>query len=130
MGTFSALSVAIFLKEKVDGVVVTSSVTRSAKNWDIYRSHPLGVLSMELEEIKVPTLVVSHRDDQCRLTPASDSPKLVKRLSNARKAEVIYFEGGDPPRSGPCEALSAHGFLGIENKVVEAIADFIKGASK
>jgi len=33
---------------------------------------------------------------------------------------MLMFEGGDDPISKPCQARSAHGFLGIEEKVVDA----------
>lgn len=48
-------------------------------------------------------------------------------MSNSPRKKVLIVEGGDPPKSDPCEALSQHGFLGIEKQVVAAIADFIKG---
>ena len=40
------------------------------------------------------------------------------------------LSGGDPPKSDPCEAMSQHGFLGIEGQAVDAIAKFIKANSK
>jgi hypothetical protein len=40
--------------------------------------------------------------------------------------EIMLFDGGDPPRSGPCQALSEHGFLGIEDRVVDAIAGWMR----
>ena len=45
---------------------------------------------------------------------------------NTLDVEVVLFEGGDPPESDPCQALSEHGFLGIEKRVVNTIAEFIK----
>ncbi|MCX5906128.1 MAG: hypothetical protein NTY64_02795, partial [Deltaproteobacteria bacterium] len=55
-----------------------------------------------------------------------------ERLAVVRTATTIVEEelgdqGGDSPRSNPCQALSAHGFLGKEREVVEAIAAWIKG---
>ena len=35
---------------------------------------------------------------------------------------LISVKGGKPPESGPCEPLSAHGFLGKEAETVDAIA--------
>jgi hypothetical protein len=40
----------------------------------------------------------------------------------------LLFEGGDPPQSGPCDALAAHGYFGIEERVSNAIADWILAA--
>ena len=125
MGTFSAAGGAI-AGHGVDGLVLTSTITRARPDWNIAQSHRDGVASMALDKITVPTLIVSHRDDGCRLTPASDAPKLTTRLTKARKVEVAVLSGGDPPQSDPCEAKAQHGFLGIEAKAVDTIAAFIK----
>ena len=55
-----------------------------------------------------------------------DAPKIKEGLVNSKKVEIRYFTGGKTPLSDPCEALSEHGFYGIEEQVVSAIADFIK----
>jgi hypothetical protein len=75
-------------------------------------------------------LIVHHRNDGCRVTPATDVNALQAKLTGAPRTQVMLFNGGDPPRSDACEALSEHGFLGIEAQVVEAIAAWIlKGNS-
>jgi pimeloyl-ACP methyl ester carboxylesterase len=125
MGTFSAAGGGVALKN-IDGVVLTSSITRSKPNWKIASSHPNGVASMRLAAITVPTLIVSHRKDGCDITPAGDAPKLTKALSKSRKVDVVILDGGSPPQSKPCEAMSQHGFLGIESQAVSRIAQFIK----
>jgi pimeloyl-ACP methyl ester carboxylesterase len=125
MGTFSAAGSAIGLKS-VSGVVLTSTITRTHPQWNIRQSHPNGVASMPLSRIAVPTLIVSHRKDACDITPAADAPKLTRALSKSRKVDVVLLEGGSPPRSEPCQAKSAHGFLGIESQAVARIAAFIK----
>ena len=124
MGTFSAAAGAIGASG-IDGLVLTSTVTRSKPDWLIARSHPDGVASMPLRKVRVPTLIVSHRDDGCDLTPAADARKLRRRLTRAPKVEVALLEGGDPPQSVPCEAKAQHGFLGIETEAVDTIAKFI-----
>ena len=129
-GTLSAPNGTIRNKEVVDGLVLTSSVTRMRAKSKIYGTHPDGIINMDLGKITVPTLIVSHQDDKCELTPASDAPKLKKALVNSPKVEIMYFTGGKRPKSKPCHALSAHGFYGIEDQVVTAIADFIKANSK
>jgi pimeloyl-ACP methyl ester carboxylesterase len=125
MGTFSAAGGAVVLKS-VDGLVLTSSITRSKPNWNIAANHPNGVASMRLSAVGVPTLILSHRQDGCDITPAADAPKLTKALTKARKVDVVLVDGGSPPRSDPCEAMSQHGFFGIESEVVSRIAQFIK----
>ncbi len=129
MGTFSAASGAIVAKN-IDGLVLTSTITRSKPDWKIAQSHRDGVASMALSQVAVPTLIVSHRQDQCDITPAADAPKLKARLTKAGKVEVALLDGGAPPASAPCEARSQHGFLGIEAQAVDTIARFIKANSQ
>ena len=125
MGSFSAANMGIRLKDNVAGVVLTSSITRSNKRWRVYDEYPRGVISMDLSAVTAPVLVVSHEDDQCQLTPASDIDDLANGFTKAQHVEKQLFSGGDPPMSDPCQALSQHGFLGIEQQVVDAIATFI-----
>lgn len=129
MGTFSAAGGAI-AAHGIDGLVLTSTITRARPDWKIAQSHRDGVASMALDQITVPTLIVSHRNDGCSLTPASEVSKLTARLTKARKVEVALLSGGDPPQSDACEAKSQHGFLGIEAKAVGTIAAFIKANGK
>jgi hypothetical protein len=122
-GTESAAYVAIHAKEEVAGVVFTSSMTED-------NSDGRPVTDLALDRIRVPALIVAHEDDGCRVTPPEGAERIAKGLVNAPKVEVKMFSGGDEPRSKPCNAKSAHGFLGIEQDVVAAIAAFIKSASR
>jgi pimeloyl-ACP methyl ester carboxylesterase len=126
MGTFSAAGAAIN-GSGADGLVLTASITRAKPDWKIAGSHPDGVASMPLERFKGPALILSHQKDACDITPAGDSPKLQKRLAQARKVEIRLLTGGRPPESDPCQARSEHGFYGIEDQAVGAIAQFIRG---
>jgi hypothetical protein len=117
----------------IAGLVLSSSVTRLppdsayAKYFPTFSSeHPDGVMSMALDEIRVPTLIVAHSDDGCYATPAADAPALAEHFSHAPRVEIALISGGDPPRSDPCEAYSQHGFLGVEQQAVDRIAEFIK----
>ncbi len=125
MGTFSAAGGALGAKG-IDGLVLTSTITRAKPKWLIAGSHPHGVASMDLPRVTVPSLIMSHRHDGCDITPATDAPKLKARLTAARPVEVVLLDGGAPPISSPCEAKSQHGFLGIEDEAVAAIARFVK----
>jgi pimeloyl-ACP methyl ester carboxylesterase len=129
MGTFSAARGAIAGKG-IDGLVLTSTVTRAMPGSMLAKSHPDGVASMALEEITVPTLIVSHRKDSCKITPAADEPKLSKRLTKASKVEFALLDGGDPPLSDPCGAKAQHGYFGIEEEIINTIAKFVSSNSK
>ncbi len=126
MGTFSAAEGAIAGKN-VDGLVLSSTITRSKPKWKIAKSHSNGVASMPLGKVSVPTLILSHKNDACEATPASDAPKLTKALGKAGRVETVVLEGGRKPESEPCEAKSEHGFWGIEDQAVAAITTFVKG---
>ena len=122
MGTVSAANAAARLTTGgPDGLVLTSTVTRPG------RERPESVGDVRLRDIRVPVLVVHHRDDACRATPYRDTVALLRDLSAAPRREVLTFEGGAPPRSGPCEPRSAHGFFGLDEAVVAAIARWITG---
>ena len=85
---------------------------------------------MDLHKITVPALIIAHKEDKCDLTPPSGAPKIKEAIVNSQKVEVMYFSGGKRPLSEPCRPKSPHGFYGIEEQVIIAIADFIKANSK
>jgi pimeloyl-ACP methyl ester carboxylesterase len=128
-GTFSAATGAIAGKG-VDGLVLTSTVTRARPQWAIAQSHPNGVADMALSKITVPTLIMSHREDACDVSPAVDTAKLRMRLTKSSKVETALLDGGDPPQSEPCQAKSPHGYFGIEAEAVDTIAKFVSSNSK
>ena len=84
------------------------------------------VNSVRLKDIRIPTLVVHHKKDECVVTPYELAVALMKNLTQAPKKELIAFVGGDPSILDPCEAMSYHGFLGLDVEVVTATASWIK----
>jgi hypothetical protein len=123
-GTISAANAAARLKapEAADGLVLTSSITASSKRLlDLPNS-------VDLAAITVPTLLVHNTEDQCVACPFGQIPAVMDKLTHVPRKELIPFTGGDPPQGDPCEALSRHGFLGIEDPVVAAITRWIKGS--
>lgn len=130
LGTISALNGAIRIKEGIDGLILTSSMTRNRKGFRSYDSYPNGILNMGLDKVTVPTLIISHKKDKCFATPALDTPKIKKAIINSPKVDVMYFTGGKRAIENECSGLSAHGFYGIEDQVVSAIADFIESNPK
>jgi hypothetical protein len=126
MGSLSAANAAARLSEGgPDGIVLTSSVT------EVSKASYETTLHAGLGDVRVPTLVVHHKDDACRASPYSGAEDILKALGlkalgRAPVKELMAFEGGSPPISGPCEARAAHGYLGIEAKVVPAIGAWIR----
>ena len=123
MGTLSAASAAARLKTGgPDRIVLTSSVTERTR----WSEETVG--TVRLQDIAVPVLIVHHAHDGCRASPYAGAEALMDRLRNSAKHEFMAFDGGAAPRSDPCEPFAQHGYLGIENKVADAIAAWIKAA--
>jgi pimeloyl-ACP methyl ester carboxylesterase len=120
MGTVSAANAAARLSAGgPDGLVLTSTVMRQG------RERPESIGDVRLKDIRVPTLVVHHRQDACRATPYADTVALLRDLAGAPRRELLTFEGGASPQSGPCEPRAAHGYFGLDAEVVAAIAKWI-----
>ena len=118
-GSISA-ALGAALAPGVHGLVLTSSVTRDAP------AQPGSVFAVDLARIAVPTLVVNHRDDGCFVAVPGDAQHLLDALARAPIKEAQLYDGGAPARTKPCEALSPHGYFGIEPQVVAGISDWIK----
>jgi pimeloyl-ACP methyl ester carboxylesterase len=113
-GSISAANAAANIgPPRIAGVVLTSSV------WEG------GLTSVALDKIKVPVLVVHNRDDGCRESPFSDTEAMMGRMRQATMKELVAVSGGTL-RSGPCDALSPHGYYGVEDQVVPTIISWIK----
>ena len=119
-GTESVVHLAINLHDEIDGIILTSSVTNSKK----YKGGTT-ILDMNLDEVNVPTLIVSHKKDSCIVTPPTDSPKIMNMLNDKIVKKLVYVDGGYEESSNSCKAKTYHGFLGIENEVIDIILDFI-----
>ena len=121
MGSVSAASAAARLATGggPDGIVLTSSVIGQS------REMAESLQDVALDRIRVPTLVVHHRDDGCRASRYADTSWLMRQLSEAPRRERLTFTGGRAPESDPCEPLAPHGYFGIETKVVDAIMSWI-----
>ena len=105
-GTISASSVAYHLKDRIDGLVLTSTIKGSGTT---------GV-----KKLGKRVLFVHHRFDGCRESPYSG----VKGFSSL--FPLITVNGGRPAASGECDPYSAHGFYGVEAPVVEAIMYWVR----
>jgi hypothetical protein len=124
-GTVSAVAATIGLKTSgPDGVVLCSSLVSGGD----------GQLSkLALDQVRVPTLVVHHEEDECKFCRFADVPRLMDGLKNAPTKELITFKGGMRERNGdwrPCEAFSHHGYYGIEDSVVNAVSQWVIAKSK
>ncbi len=119
-GSTAAVNGTAHLGNKIAGVVLSSSVTRRTRSDEtVFDSEP-GLIA-------VPALVVANQGDTCRGTPPGDAATLAAALTRAPRKDVIIV-ASDQIRSDPCEAMSPHGYLGIEPMVVQRIGDWIGAA--
>ena len=81
--------------------------------------------SANLESIVVPVLIVTHQDDACSVTKPDDSKILKRRFAASPRVQVHIFNGGSTSLSSPCDPLSAHGYFGTEQKVIDAITKWV-----
>lgn len=100
-----------------DGVVLTATVTRPNINNDD------SIQRVPVNQINIPVLIAHHEDDACGISPAEDIETLSMIIRDvAPKVKVKLFGGGLQGIEGPCDALTPHGFLGIEHRVTRYIA--------
>ncbi len=114
-GTVSAAYAGAALGERVAGVALTSTVFNATRGG-------AGVSGFDWPAIRSRLLFVHHVDDGCIATPYG----MARRAAAAGRL-LVSVHGGDPPRSEPCEAFSAHGYLGVEAPVVHAIVRWMHG---
>ncbi len=116
-GTVSAAAVGSVLGAEIAGAVLTATVTQPNKG---RRPEP-GLSTFDYARLRTRVLVVHHRDDGCYASPYYGARALAERYP------LISVSGGAPARSDPCQALSAHGFIGQEAKTMGAIAQWMLG---
>jgi predicted esterase len=116
-GTISAAAAAISLRDKVNGVVLSASMT-SFKT-------PTSVPRLAIDQIRLPVLVISHEQDSCKVTLPSDGKYIMEKLLQAPIKKWILLAGGSNPVGNECEALHWHGFINMEAKAAQTIASWI-----
>lgn len=113
-GAISAANAGVRLGPAwIAGVVLTSSVWIG------------GMQATDFQTLRLPTLIVHNRNDACPLSPFDHAAAALASLRNAPAKELIAVSSS-ASLSGPCEAMSPHGYLGLEKQVVRQIADWIK----
>jgi dienelactone hydrolase len=116
-GTLSAAYVARALGADIDGVVETSSLFAGSGG----RGGSASLGNFDWDTIKVPLLFVHHENDACNSCPYSWARHLSEHYP------LVTVRGGSAPESDPCEAMSAHGYIGKEAETVAAIKDWMLG---
>jgi hypothetical protein len=113
-GTISGAALAAKLGGEVQGAILTSTVTQRDRDGP-------ALSTFNFASIRLPVLLVHHRDDGCK----PSAYWAVERL--AKSWPLISVSGGDPPQSGPCDPQSPHGFFGRDAAVAKAMKDWMMG---
>jgi hypothetical protein len=116
-GSVSATAAAIALGEKnIKGLVLTSSVTSQKDG---------AISTQKINTIQMPTLIVHHKNDACRICVPAEAAKIVDGLTASPTKKFILIEGGSNPQGEPCAARHWHGFINFEKETVQAITAWI-----
>jgi pimeloyl-ACP methyl ester carboxylesterase len=113
-GTISAAALGAKLGDEVQGTILTTVVTNRDRQGQ-------GLSTFNFASIKIPVLIVHHREDKCPMSPYYNAEHLGKSFP------LVTVSGGDPPQSGPCDPQSAHGFWGRDAPVAGAMKAWMLG---
>jgi hypothetical protein len=107
-------------KNRPDYVVLTAAMLMpSGKQPSFLRG-----IQNNKQKAQVPMFVIGHKKDQCDYT-LPQSIDAFKTWHGGDKLDLLLLDG--PQGTGhPCEAKSAHGFIGIDDQVVSAVSGWIK----
>ena len=115
-GTTSVLNAATRLqKNGADGIVLTSGIST-----ELDRS-----LTSQLGKIRIPTLAM-RKADPCHPAPQPDPGGLIAALKNSPKAEELTVSAVLATGADPCQTPPSHGYLGLEDQLVNKISSWIK----
>ncbi len=118
-GSIAAVNAAAHAgRGDIAGLILTESVSvLGGSHETVFDAHP--------EEVRVPTLVVANDNDQCRVAPPAMADAIARSL-NQISASVLRVHGGEQQSSNACGSLSPHGYLGIEDSVIDAVVDWME----
>ncbi|CAG0929041.1 MAG: hypothetical protein EFKGCFLK_01542 [Rhodocyclaceae bacterium] len=119
-GTLSAAHAGKALDGDLDGIVLTASVTNARHPWFSVGGF-YGLAKFDFSGMGKPVLLVHHEEDACVLCPFGEAQEIAEK----HRFPLVKISGGLPPKSGPCDALSPHGFYGREQETVDAIKRWI-----
>lgn len=115
-GSLSAAYLASIFDEPAIGGVILTSVFPPSESGGI-----------DFTDIDIPVLIIHHLYDECRATPIQGAFELKKRLTESPRVDLVVVTGGSLAASSACNALSNHGFHGVEKPVIQVMKDWIAG---
>lgn len=102
----------------VAGVVLTESVSVMGGSHET-------VFDADPAQVTIPALIVANRDDRCNVAPPADAPRIAAAMTHSTEVKVLTVSGGVRRSQKDCGSLTPHGYYGIEDKVVDAIARWL-----
>ncbi len=115
-GSLSAAYLASIFDEPAIGGVILTSVFPPSESGGI-----------DFTDIDDSVLIIHHLYDECRATPIQGAFELKKRLTESPRVDLVVVTGGSLAASSACNALSNHGFHGVEKPVIQVMKDWIAG---
>ena len=106
--------------ESISGIILASGIYKNNSN----KAKNFSMEKIIGKKIKVDTLVVHHEKDECSVTQYKYAKSFFKKLKAPKKNLLNYTGGSGTGRE--CGPYHYHGFEGIELKVANDIADWIK----
>ncbi len=132
LGTLSVVTAGKKLTNDIDGIIMSASATKPKdrwfERWPIYKNYPHAILDFEdLDKVTIPVLVAAHEKDSCVPTPPQNAKKLQELFTNSSDSQLLIFSGGSEAsnRKG-CNYKGHHSYNGIQEQVVEAMANWIR----
>ncbi len=119
-GTVDAGFYAKKYPESISGIILASGVYKNDSN----KAKNFSMEKIIGKKIKVDTLVVHHEKDECSVTQYKYAKSFFKKLKSPKKNLLNYTGGSGTGRE--CGPYHYHGFEGIELKVANDIAMWIK----
>ncbi len=114
-GSISAFHAGRMNPTLAQRVILTASVFVAGRNGP-------GLSGVEFDTAAVRLLWVHHESDPCRFTPYQGA----QQFAGKSRSPLLTVRGGGPARGAPCEARSAHGFVGVEAETVQAMRSWVK----
>jgi predicted esterase len=114
-GSVSAFHAARMNPALARRVILTSSLLAPSR-------HGPGLSGVSWESLSAPLLWVHHERDPCAYTSYRDA----RQFAEKSRSPLVTVRGGGPWRGDPCEAYTAHGFVGIESETVAAMRSWVK----
>lgn len=121
-GTISATNLGLNLNEpRLRALILTSTVGLMGSTTFF------TVANLPVEQLRLPVLMVHHRDDGCVLSPYAAAMRVRARLTSSPKVDFVSVSGGTPQSGDGCVGTGPHGLYGREREVVAVIADYVAG---